>query len=159
MSTRSLVVILTITILAANQAGAAGREAAKGPQLFGLKGHCDRLEIPKATLTDSCGSHLISTSFPNGRTGFYFVTTDGAAVTFSGMGTNQIKPDADTAVQPIDQVIFGFKKESGSMKAVGLCRFANPFRGQPVKVTCRAETKEGIFFGDFTTDGSKPEVF
>jgi hypothetical protein len=73
------------------------------------------------------------------------------------MGSGQIKPDPDTAIQPVDGVIIASQGQSSDKaKAVGLCRFANPFKGKPVTVSCFAETKLGTFNGEFVTDGSEP---
>ena len=128
------------------------------PHIMLLKGHCDRLQAPQSNFTESCEDVLSGTSYQNGRAGFYFVTKDGFAVTFTGMGTGQVKPDPDSAIQPVDGVIFGFRGKSDSIKAVGLCKFANPFAGRPTKVSCIGEIAEGQFVGDFTTDGSEPSI-
>ena len=72
----------------------------------------------------------MNTNWPNGRSGFYF-TSDGTALTFSGLGNEQVKPHPDQAVQPIDLVIISravrptdtVVTSSVRLKAVGQCEF------------------------------------
>jgi hypothetical protein len=146
---------IVIAVLMSAPVAAASKPA---PQIMTLKGHCDRLEIPKMVLTDACNGALVNASFSGGRAEFNFATARDVIITFTGLGTAQIKPDPDSAVQPVDAVIMAIRgKSNASTKAVGFCRFANPYKG-PVKISCFAETAEGTFTGDFTTDGSPPNL-
>lgn len=145
-----------VFLLASMQAPAASKQR-PGPQVIVVRGQCARLEAPKLVLTDACNGALTSASFPTGRTELNFTTKDSLTVTFSGLGTGQIKPDTDSAIQPVDSVIVAFNGKSGTTKAVGLCRLANPYKG-PVKINCFAETADGSYAGDFMTDGSEPSI-
>jgi hypothetical protein len=108
-------------------------------------------------VTSSCTGKALNTSYRDGRSGFYFLTEDGATLTFSGMGHMQVKPHADRAIQPIDLVIFGYKGQHDKTKAVGSCDFSNPYLG-PSRVTRKANTTGGRFEVTFRTDGRKPKV-
>jgi hypothetical protein len=136
------------------QAVPRGRDV---PVLATVRGTCERLVIGGRDLTGQCTGTLLNTSYATGRVGFYFVTNDGGALTFTGMGTSQVKPDQDTALQPVDGVIFGFKGQFDKAKAVGTCRYTNPY-ARPGTIRCRAETQGGVFAADFVTDGKPPEV-
>lgn len=127
------------------------------PTLATVNGTCERLVIGGRDVTAQCTGTLLNTSYATGRVGFYFVTRDGAALTFTGMGSSQIKPDPDTALQPVDGVIFGFDGRFDRSKAVGTCRFTNPY-ARPGTVNCRAETQDGVFAAEFVTDGKPPTV-
>lgn len=127
------------------------------PTLATVSGTCERLLIGDRDVTAACKGVLLNTSYATGRVGFYFVTSDGAALTFTGLGSSQIKPDPDTAVQPVDGVIFGFKGQFDRSKAVGTCRFTNPY-ARPGTVSCRADTQNGAFAAEFVTDGKPPTV-
>ncbi|GLS45275.1 hypothetical protein [Methylobacterium brachythecii] len=151
-SVLSLAVLLTFV-----GAASALPKTAEVPTLATVKGTCERLVIGGQDVTGQCSGTLLNTSYATGRVGFYFVTSDGAALTFTGLGSSQVKPDPDTAVQPVDGVIFGFKGQYDREKAVGICRFTNP-NDRPGSVNCSAETRGGKFSADFTTDGKPPEI-
>jgi hypothetical protein len=112
-----------------------------------LSGSCEKLLIAGKD-TASCGAVLLNTTYRDSRSGFYFVTRDGAALTFSGIGKQQVKPHADRAVQPIDLIIFGFQGIHEKQRAVGECDFTNPHNG-PSRIICRATTDKGTFGADF----------
>jgi len=150
------ILCLGISAVLVGQPEAAPR-GGEVPTLATVKGTCDRLVIGGRDVTAQCTGTLLNTSYSTGRVGFYFVTSDGAALTFTGMGSSQIKPDPDTAVQPVDGVIFGFKGQFDRTEAVGTCRFTNPY-ARPGVVSCRADTVGGAFAAEFTTDGQPPEV-
>ncbi|MDF2599155.1 MAG: protein of unassigned function [Methylobacterium brachiatum] len=120
-------------------------------------GTCDRLIIGGNDRSDACTGKLLNTIYLTGRVGFYFVTDNGAALTFTGLGDRQVKPDPDTAVQPIDGIIFGYGGKTDRAKAVGSCRFTNPYQ-KPGIVQCRADTPNGQFEASFRTDGNPPSV-
>ncbi|MGU3537158.1 hypothetical protein [Methylobacterium sp. A54F] len=132
-------------------------QAPSRPTMALAQGACERLVIGGRDETGACTGRLMNTTYPDGRVGFYFVTRDGAALTFTGMGSSQVKPDTDTAVQPVDAVIVGLAGKPERRPAVGTCRFTNPYKG-PGTVRCRAETDRGAFEGAFTTDGAKSSI-
>ncbi len=122
-----------------------------------LSGTCDKLVIGRQKLGDSCDGKLLSMSYPDGRVGFYFITDDGRAITFSGMdGAN---PTPDTDVVDLDKVIIGVKGKPNNPKvfnASGTCKYSNPYLGEAM-VTCNGKTSDGqTFSASFTTDGSPP---
>jgi hypothetical protein len=125
-------------------------------QIAVVKGRCERLILSGRDLTHQCTSNLINTSWNKiNRTGFYFVTADGLALTFSGIGHQQVKVSDDRAIQPIDMLIVGGDK----FASVGSCDFSNPYKGVPAKVICSLTTERGEHFeGIFLTDGERPKV-
>lgn len=125
-----------------------------------LTGTCKKLIIAKADASQRCVGRLINVTYNDGRSGFYFVAGDLAAVTFSGMGSGQVELNKDEVVQPIDRVIFtliGTGTKPNMIAAVGSCRFTNPDMGRPSLVNCEATTKEGQFIADFVSDGRRPQ--
>ncbi|GEP09084.1 hypothetical protein [Methylobacterium gnaphalii] len=149
--------ILSLGILSVLAGAAVMVKAAEVPTLATVTGTCERLVIAGQDVTGQCTGSLLNTSYATGRVGFYFVTGDGGALTFTGLGSAQVKLDPDTAVQPVDGVIFGFKGQYDRVKAVGMCRFTNPV-AQPGSVSCSAETPGGAFAAEFVTDGKPPEI-
>ncbi|AWN41103.1 hypothetical protein [Methylobacterium durans] len=135
----------------------AAPEPAALPTFVSADGICERLVVAGRDLSRSCKGRFLNTIYRNGRVGFYFIAEDGAALTFTGMGSDQVKPNSDSAVQPIDGIIFGTGGRSERAKAVGACRFSNPYK-PPGTVRCRADTERGAFEAAFTTDGKPPVV-
>jgi hypothetical protein len=121
-----------------------------------MTGTCKKLTVSGKNRTADCKGKLLNTGYSDGRTGFYFVTTDGFTITFSTRGDQQVHPDANTAIAPVDMVIVGGRGNVDRIAAVGRCKFTNPYRG-PAPLECRAETAGGIFDASFISDGSKPE--
>lgn len=121
-----------------------------------LTGSCKRHVVRETNRTSTCAGVLLNTTYADGRSGFYFVS-DGTALTFSGLGPNQVKPHPDTAVQPIDLVIMGSGTGYLKSKAVGQCEFSNPNLG-PVEVKCRAVADTGVFDAAFVSDGTPPKA-
>lgn len=151
---RSLLV-LSLFAICIDGVSAQTKTAAEVPTMAALSGTCDRLVIGGQDISGQCSGKLLNTIYRTGRVGFYFVTSDGAALTFTGLGTRQVDPDPDTAVHPVDGVIFGFKGQYDRTKAVGTCRFTSPHK-RPGTVICNAETQGGTFEATFTTDGNPP---
>lgn len=133
---------------------------AQAPKVTGvmiLKGACKKLTVNGKNRTADCTGKLLNTDYSNGRTGFYFVTNQGMAVTFSTRGDKQVHSDADTAIAPVDMVIVGGEGRSEKISATGTCKFVNPYKG-PAPVECRAESASGLFEASFVSDGGKPDV-
>ncbi|MCJ2099468.1 hypothetical protein [Methylobacterium sp. E-046] len=120
-------------------------------------GTCTRLSIQNREYGNQCSGKLLNTIYPDGRVGFYFVTEAGAALTFTGMGSRQVKPNADTAVQPVDGIFFTYKGKTDRLSAVGTCRFTNPYQ-RAGTVACHADTPNGPYEAAFRTDGKPPSV-
>ncbi len=122
-----------------------------------LDGQCDRLIAGLNDITPRCKGTLANTSYTSERSGFYFVATDGAIITFSGEGNRQINRDKDNVVQPVDVIVFSFSGATERMSAVGACSFGNPYKG-PTVIECSADTGKAKFEGKFTSNGVKPDV-
>ena len=123
--------------------------------MIAMKGRCSVLRIGTVDASAKCLEALVNTVNRNGRVSFYFSTSDGAVVTFSGQG-KQVKPDPNTAVQPIDEVIFGFKGATNEpANAVGFCRYTNPYK-DVATIACTAQTDRGTYQAEFTSDGKPP---
>lgn len=121
-----------------------------------VSGVCEKLVL-FGKYTPECEGKVLNFVWADSRTSFLFFSKEGAAITFSGIGRNQVKPDADTAVQPIDIVIFGFKGKSDNIPSVGSCRFTNPYNGSGI-INCHADTPSGAFDANFVTDGGEPKI-
>ncbi|HEV2572744.1 MAG TPA: hypothetical protein VGU72_13505 [Beijerinckiaceae bacterium] len=134
----------------------ASFEAAAQTKLLTLKGSCQHLSGP-GLKSGTCHDTLMNTSYPDGRSGLYFVSHDKQIVTFSGMGENQIKQGEDAVVQPIDLIVFGNKGNTRRLQAVGSCRFTNPYTGRAT-VECEATAQTGQYRASFISDGSTPTV-
>jgi hypothetical protein len=110
-----------------------------------------------------CDSKLSHIELPNARLGFQFLLEKpgdrrAVVVSFFGDGKKQVKPNPDSAVMPIDRVRFTFNGGTDDLVAVGSCRFANPYKGTPVTISCSADTTQGQFVGEFITNGSAPDL-
>ena len=109
-------------------------------------------------ITDRCDDKVANTDYSDGRNSFTFVSPDGTVViTFSGDGKRQVHPDPNTAVQPLDAVLARFNGKTDTIRAVGTCRFTNPYNGK-APVQCSAETPQGEFAASFTSNGQAPDL-
>lgn len=128
-----------------------------------LTGKCTKAKaLGVSTNPSQCSNKLINSEHPDGRNGFTFVLTanDGspAIVTFSGDGNSQVHKDKKNATHPVDRVIFNFNGGVDNFKAVGSCSFANLFQGKPINILCTAETTQGVFSGEFISNGVSPDI-
>jgi hypothetical protein len=122
-----------------------------------LQGICKKLIIKGKMRTPDCAGKLLNTEYSDGRLGFYFVTTEGMALTFSTRGAEQIKADENTAIVPVDTLLVGSKGNTERIQAVGTCRFTNPYRGTSAPIECSADTALGRYEAMFLSDGNKPD--
>jgi len=121
-----------------------------------LSGECHSLTLAKYDFTQGCEPKLINIVHKDGRTGFYFTVRTGPVITFSGKAP-QSKVGTDSAIQPIDRLIWNFGSGVAPivMPATGECKFTNPFKGR-AWIACRARTKDGESVGEFETNGARP---
>jgi len=142
---------------AQGSADAIGRQ--RGEELTymaGIEGRCTKLQINKLDASDRCKGVVLNTTFKSGRSGFYFVTEGGEALTFSGDGGAQVKKSEDDVVQPVDRVILSLNSRTKDYRAVGACSFSNPYKGTAT-LHCKAETGAEQFEADFISNGSPPK--
>lgn len=138
----------------------------QGMRMTSLRGRCIQIiahgrNLPAQCSPDPANALLMNTSYPDGRSGFY-VVTDGFILTFSGMGSQQIKNSPDSVVQPVDLVLFnklvnGDANRPTKLRATGVCSYENPTRGIPTKIECNAQTEQGQFALEFLHNGRYPE--
>jgi hypothetical protein len=123
-----------------------------------LHGTCTSMLVPSFDFTRGCRPTLTNQILQSGRIEFTFTIGNGAIVTFSGSAP-QIKQGPDTAVQPIDRVVFRVDPAAppNTMRAVGKCTYSNPYKG-PARVSCEGAQREGSYSGEFKTDGSPPTM-
>ena len=122
-----------------------------------LTGSCDRLVGFGNDLRSECDGRVANVEWSDGRDSFTFSLRGGGALTFSGSGRAEVRQGPSTVVQPLDVVFATVRGKSESIRAVGSCRFSDPYQGV-VAIVCDAETAEGGFSATFTTDGRPPEV-
>lgn len=121
-----------------------------------VKGFCNKFIAYDKDVTDRCDDKVVNAEYSDGRNSFTFISTDGVlVVTFSGEGKKQIHLGADVTVQPLDLILANFQGQGSQMKAVGTCKFTNPYDGK-ASITCAADTPPGQFSGSFITDGDEP---
>lgn len=148
---------LTVSFIALHASAAIAAPSVSGlVSMMGVKGTCRQLTLGDRDATASCTGTMLNTAYEDGRVGFYFVTRDALAVTFSGMG-GQTHPNPDTAIQSVDKIITTKDGLTSEAQATGVCRFTNPFKG-PGIVSCKARTGSGEFSAAFETDGKPPKT-
>lgn len=138
----------------------------QGMRMTSLRGRCIRVmaagrNLPAQCSPDPSNALLLNTSYPDGRSGFYIVT-DGYILTFSGMGSQQIKYSPNSVIQPVDLVLFnkpvkGDVNRPTKLRATGICSYENPTRGIPTMIECNAQTEQGQFALEFLHNGKYPE--
>jgi hypothetical protein len=120
-----------------------------------IKGTCETFLAGIEDATKKCKPMLLNTTV-NSFVDFIFVSGD-RTLTFSG-NDQQIKPDDDTAVQPINRVIYFDGIGKVERRAVGSCAYHNPYAGAS-KIVCTAMVEGGDEYkGVFNTDGNVPET-
>jgi hypothetical protein len=58
-------------------------------------------------------------------------------------------------------LMIGSAQAQGStdqLVAAGSCRFSNPYKGKPARVSCTAETNRGKFAGEFISNSVAPNT-
>jgi hypothetical protein len=146
--------------------GTYGQSNLQDIRMASLRGRCIRVmvagrDLPAKCSPDPANAALLNINYPDSRSGFY-IATDGFVLTFSGMGSQQIKNSADSVVQPVDSVIFSQLVNDGpiqptKLRALGTCSFENPTKGVPTKIECNAKTEQGQFALEFLHNGEYPE--
>jgi hypothetical protein len=129
-----------------------------------LTGRCTAVtEMDVAIDPALCLNKVINVEFPNGRLGFVFSAQrkgdpKPTVISFFGDGSKQLHIDADTAMQPVDHVNFTFQGSTDQLLGAGSCRFSNPYKGSPARVSCAADTNQGRFAGEFISNGVAPSL-
>lgn len=146
---------------------ALAQTSLEGLRIVSVRGKCLRVvaagkDLPAQCVPDPSNAVLLNTNYPDGRSGFY-VMTDRMVITFSGMGSQQIKTGPDSVVQPVDLILVAQLPLVGSnqpkqLRATGTCSFEDATRGRPTKIQCKAQTEEGAFTLEFLHDGSPPII-
>jgi len=148
------------TAIAACLLGLAGNaHAAPLDYVATMNGTCSHLVFGGRDGSKACLPKVVNDVHKDGRTGFTFLVGDLAVVTFSG-AAQQVKDDANTVTQPLDEVVFtltGTGASPKTIKAAGVCTYTNPYAG-PGKVDCTAHTSQGSFEASFVSDGRAPSI-
>ncbi len=160
--------LLSVSALSFSLSGDALAQASlEGLRIVSVRGRCLRVvaagkDLPAQCMPDPSNAVLLNTNYPDGRSGFY-VMTDRMVITFSGMGSQQIKIGPDSFVQPVDLILVAQLPLVGSnkpkqLRATGTCGFENATRGRPTKIECKAQTEEGTYSLEFLHDGGPPII-
>lgn len=123
-----------------------------------LSGKCEKLVMRGKDLTIGCSDYIMQEVYNFGRINFIMlIGQDGARAIFSGF--DGAKPDANTQIQDLDQIIFDLNipgVKSNLIKASGTCVYSNPYLG-PMTIMCQAvDEKNGAYALEFRTDGRDP---
>jgi hypothetical protein len=158
---RTLLIALSAIAAAGVSGGAAAATSASALKTLVLeRGRCAKLIAAGRDFSHDCTGLSTNEEFVNGRNGFTFIIGKMGTVSFSGAGPDQVHLDADHVTQPVDRVVFTLLMTGATpnvIKAVGACRFANPFKGSTTTI-CEASTSKGPFSARFVSDGKEPEV-
>lgn len=130
---------------------------ASSQSMMSMTGKCTQLVFGKTNLTRSCEGKILSTTYDDGRVGFYFILTTGSIFTISGMDLPN--PSKNSDALRIDKVIFNM--EGGApvttANASGKCVYTNPYAGKAT-VTCTGKTSKGEkIAAKFVSDGRPPQ--
>jgi hypothetical protein len=154
---------LIATTVAAQLLVSVGISYGDGSTIAMLTGKCTKVIALGVTANPRmCSNKIVNAEHSNGRNSFTFVLKakddSSAAITFSGIGASQVHKDKNHVMQPVDRVILNFDGSIDDLKAVGSCSFANPYLKKPAKVSCKAETSQGLFIGEFISNGVSPDT-
>ncbi|WP_139020616.1 hypothetical protein [Bradyrhizobium sp. ORS 285] len=120
-----------------------------------LHGACKKLTVAAKDRTSECKGVLLNTRYDDGRTGYYFVTLDGAIITFSSPGEADPRTAATARAYPVDMIIFKAEGDIRKLAAKGACRATLP-SGALSGLSCRADSEVGRFEGEFTAGTKAP---
>lgn len=151
MNSNLLVALSAISLTALIPIGSASAQS-----MLALTGKCTQLVVGKNNFTNGCDGKILSTTYNDGRVGFYFVLKNGAILTISGMDLPN--PSKNSDAFRIDRLIFniGGGVPSSSTRASGKCVYTNPYIGKAT-VTCTGKTASGEkIAAKFVTDGRPP---
>lgn len=125
-----------------------------------MTGKCSVLIAAGRDFSDACEGKILNSGHANGRVGFYFFISDKAVLTISG--EDLTNPSADMDETRVDRILLNLGIEGippSETKALGKCRYANPFQGVPAKVRCNGTMEDGSpFEAQFLSDGSEPRM-
>jgi hypothetical protein len=112
-------------------------------------------------LAAECRGVMLNLIYENGRSSFVFYNeADDILVSFTGISGDDVWQD-DSIIQPLDRItvtqVHGDKVEPESLRAIGACRYTDPFTGVGA-FSCVAETAGGRWLGEFRTNGEPPTV-
>jgi hypothetical protein len=128
-----------------------------------LNGSCNKLVAMGLSIEkEICLPQIMNVDYKDGRVSFTFSSQrDGktAMVSFSGPGSDQIALTKDDIVQPVSKVVFTFEGSSDHLNASGTCAFSNAYKGVPSNLSCSARTSQGLFLGEFLSNGVSPDLF
>jgi hypothetical protein len=151
-------------LLVAFATAAAAPAYAKTTVIATVTGHCTNI-VGMGVQTNPawCSDKLQNFDMANERNGFTFMVNKPGEpkpliISFFGWGPKQTHPDKDHVNQPIDRVDFTFDGSTDHLNATGSCAFSNAYKGVAT-VACRAKTSEGIFAGEFVSNGVSPDIY
>lgn len=154
MIRQAMLGLVLVTTLHDGAGNAADRRRLES--IASIKGECFALVVMGNDT--KCDGVMTNQTWSDTRASFTFIAPKGAVgVTFSGLGSGQTKPDANSAVQPVDTIILTYGGKTEMFHAVGTCRFGNPYAGK-APVECAADTSDGLFRGGFISDGKPPTM-
>ena len=151
------------TIVAAQLLVSIGISHGADSTIAVLTGKCTKvIALGELSNPRMCSNKIINAEHSNGRNSFTFVLhakdDSSAVITFSGIGESQVHKDKNHVMQPVDHVLFNFDGSIDDLKAVGACTFENPYLKKPAKVSCKAKTSQGLFVGEFISNGVSPDI-
>lgn len=148
-----------LAIICCLATSALAQPARKLEFLLLLEGDCTKLRTPYVELTADCKGKLTRDMFSDSRTGFTFFVSgpgkDPIILTFTGLFSKAVTQDGGVAVQPIDGLIMTVGSRPTNGRAVGSCRYGDPFKPNGF-VNCSAEVSEGRFEGSFQQNATPP---
>ena len=107
-------------------------------------GVCTKAVLGKRNLTKTCTGKLGSTTYSNGRVGFYFVMSNGGILTFTGLDRPNPTPTTDlTALDGLIVKSPGSNPES--FAATGSCTYGDFSAGKRT-IRCTGRTDDGMAF-------------
>lgn len=148
-------------VLAAGLAAFAASPAQAGRlmHLIVVNGTCEQLILGQADYSNDCKAAVMQMIYDDGRNGFYIGLNDQSKL-FAFSGFDGEKPDPDTILQRLDQVIFGPDTPTGTATATpvtGTCLYGNPYKGE-TRIICSAKDADGALYDfKFKSDGSRPQ--
>ncbi|GLH80752.1 hypothetical protein SSBR45G_56610 [Bradyrhizobium sp. SSBR45G] len=119
-----------------------------------LHGTCKKLAVAGKERTSDCRGVLLNTRYADQRTGFYFVTTDGAMITFSSPGELSQRESKVAGAYPVDMMILKIEGDVRRVAAKGMCH-TSKLTIATAKLNCLADSELGRFEGEFVP-GTKP---
>lgn len=155
----NLKILLSALVFLVAAAGITAVAAREHTVLATLAGKCTKVTVMNvASDPNLCSDKVTNIKLGSGQSGYAFVLHPQGGLgpfvmSFVGKSPRQDSHHKGAQVLPVHRVYVTFDGRTDDLVAIGSCELSGPPKKTPTKVSCRANTIEGNFAGEFVGAG------